>query len=108
MPAANAFGKGTLLTQSSLKEFATPPPGIDIKGAYYASGFAVSNGWYIQTPNFNGYSGGFGYFPSEEIMVVVYTTETEDPKSGGQAFPIVMELIKMITPENIVPFPHLR
>jgi hypothetical protein len=42
--------------------------------------------------------------PSKELTIIVFTTETEDKKSGAQAFPIVQELTKLLTPENVISF----
>lgn len=97
---ARAFGKGTLLTPGSFNSLVSAPAGMEFPGPYFASGFVVGNGWYFQNPAFNGYSGAFGYFPKDELTVIIYTTESEDPKSGAQAFPSMLELIKLITPGN--------
>jgi hypothetical protein len=60
------------------------------------------NGWYIQNPSFNGYSGAFGYLPSKEITVIIFTTQSEDPMSDAQAFQILKEFTKILTPENVL------
>lgn len=101
---ARMFGKGKLLSPGSFNELVSRPEGISSPELYYASGFIVANGWYAQNPSFNGYSGAFGYLPSKELTIIIYTTQSEDPKSDSQAFPIFKELVKMITPEDTINF----
>lgn len=101
---ARMFGKGKLLSPDSFKELVKRPVGISSPNLYYASGFIVANGWYAQNPSFNGYSGAFGYLPSKELTIIIYTTQSEDPKSDAQAFQIFKELVNMITPEDNINF----
>jgi len=98
------FGKGKLLSPETFKELISRPTGESNPDIYMASGFVVANGWYFQNPSFNGYSGAFGYFPSKEITVFIFTTQSEDPASGAQAFVIFKELTKILTPEAVVNF----
>lgn len=101
---ANAFGKGKLLTNASFSELISRPEHVKNPDIYIASGFAVANGWYFQNPSFNGYSGAFGYLPSQDLTIIIYTTESVDPKSSAQAFNIFKEIVKMIAPENVINF----
>lgn len=101
---AREFGKGKLLKPDSFEELISRPEGINRPDLYFASGFVVANGWYLQNPSFNGYSGAFGYLPSKELTVIIYTTQSEDPKSDAQAFQIFKELVEMITPESKINF----
>jgi len=101
---APAFGKGKLLTPESFNILISRPPGAKNPDIYMASGFGVINGWYVQNPEFNGYSGAFGYYPSKEYTMIMYTTESEDRSSGAQAIKIFEEIVKMITPDSPVKF----
>jgi CubicO group peptidase (beta-lactamase class C family) len=101
---SQAFGKGTLLSPGSFKEMVSPPDVSVNADPYFASGFIVSNGWYMQNPSFNGYSGAFGYLPSKDLTIIVYSTQSEDPDSGAKAFPMFKELVKMITPDSEINF----
>lgn len=99
---ARVFGTGSMLKPESFKQLVSPP---DIKvdpEKYFASGFGVMNGWYIQNPSFNGYSGGFGYLPSGEITVIIFTTQSEDPASDSQAFNILKEISGILSPDNVI------
>ena len=98
------FGTGKLLSVDSFKEFIKKPEGAKNPELYFASGFINANGWYAQNPSFNGYSGAFGYLPEEKLTIVIYTTQSEDPDSGAQAFQIFKEIVKMLTPENTINF----
>jgi D-alanyl-D-alanine carboxypeptidase len=99
---ARVFGTGSLITPESFKQLVSPPDINVNKEKYFASGFGVMNGWYIQNPSFNGYSGAFGYLPSKEITVIIFTTQSEDPMSDAQAFQILKEFTKILTPENVL------
>ena len=99
---ARVFGTGSLITPESFKQLVSPPDINVVKEKYFASGFGVMNGWYIQNPSFNGYSGAFGYLPSKEITVIIFTTQSEDPMSDAQAFQILKEFTKILTPENVL------
>lgn len=101
---APVFGKGTLLTKASFDKLVSRFEGTGSPDFYFASGFGVINGWYAQNPSFNGYSGGFGYLPSKELTIIIFTTESEDPKSGSQAVNILEALAKTITPEAQIKF----
>ncbi|MBS1517001.1 MAG: beta-lactamase family protein [Bacteroidetes bacterium] len=101
---SQAFGKGKLLSAGSFKELVSSP-GVTLNpDIYFASGFAVSSGWYFQNPSFNGYSGAFGYNPSKDLTVIIYSTQSEDRSSGARSFPMMRELIKMISPDAVIKF----
>lgn len=101
---ARIFGTGKLLRPESFAQLISRPEGAKRDDLYFASGFVVADGWFLQNPNFNGYSGAFGYYAPAEITVIVYTTQSEEVKSGGQAFQIFKELVKMITPGATINF----
>lgn len=101
---AHAFGTGTLLKPETFKQLISKPESAARDDLYFASGFVVANGWFVQNPNFNGYCGAFGYFPENELTVILYTTQSADPSSGAQAFNIFKEIVKMLTPEAEINF----
>lgn len=98
-------GKGTLLKPQSFQTLLSRPEGAGRPDLYMASGFVVSNGWYFQNPSFNGYSGAYGYLPSKDLTLIIFTTQSPDPNSNAAAFPIMRELIKTITPEQTLVLP---
>ncbi len=101
---APVHGKGQLLTPASQAHLISKPdvPGRD--DLYFASGFIVANGWYCQNPSFNGYSGAYGYLPEQDLTVIVYTTQSEDPKSDRQAFPVLKAVVSTLTPARPIDF----
>jgi len=98
------FGKGKLLNENSFNTLLSRFENTGKPDLYFASGFVVANGWYLQNPSMNGYSGGYGYFPEEEITLIVYSTETADTPSDKKAFDIFKELVKMVTPDSQINF----
>jgi D-alanyl-D-alanine carboxypeptidase len=65
---------------------------------YFAYGFVISNGWIVQNPSINGYSGAFGYNLSNGVTIVVRATKTETATTDLSAFDILREVIKYVTP----------
>ncbi|MDZ4713466.1 MAG: serine hydrolase domain-containing protein [bacterium] len=101
---ANVFGKGKLLTPESFNVLVSRPASAPDPNRFMASGFAVLNGWFAQNPEFNGYSGGFGYYPPKELTIIVFTTESKDRSSGTQAVNILQDISKMLTPDAPINF----
>lgn len=101
---ASVFGKGSLLTPASYEKLISRPDGAGNPNLYFASGFGFANGWYVQNPSFNGYSGAFGYLPEDDLTLIIYTTQSSDPVSDAQAFKILNELVKIVSPEKIINF----
>ena len=100
---ARNFGKGSLLTPQSFAELIARPKGGG-QDPYFASGFVVANGWYVQNPSFNGYSGAFGYLPSRDLTIYVFTTQGDDPKSNSLAFPIFKKVVELLAPQSPINF----
>lgn len=98
------FGKGKLLNENSFKILLNRFENTGKPDLYFASGFVFANGWYLQNPSMNGYSGGFGYFPAEDITMIVYSTETAETSSEHKAFNIFKELVKIVTPDSQINF----
>ncbi|MCB0722649.1 MAG: beta-lactamase family protein [Ignavibacteriae bacterium] len=98
------FGKGKLLSEESLKILMSPYGDLGKPGFYFASGFGVVNGWCMQNPSFNGFSGAFGYQPDGDYTVIIYGTMAEDTEPGNQSFNILKELSKFLTPDKPINF----
>lgn len=101
---AKFFGKGKLLSPAYYDTLISRPAGAVNPDLYFASGFIINNGWFVQNPSFNGYSGAFGYMPSKDLTIIIYTTQSEDPGSNAQAFKIFKEIVKMLTPDHTLNF----
>ncbi len=101
------FGNGRLLSRRSFREMispgaarlkANPPP------VYFAHGFVVANGWYVQNPDFNGYAGAFAYNPARDLTIVIVSTKNERPIIDPAAIHILKTMVAKITPESPVNF----
>ncbi len=96
------FGRGELVSAESFQKMTERPDVPDDSNTperYFAFGFGVVNGWFIQNPNFNGYSGAFGYLPSRDLTVYVFSTQSDNPDSASQSFPIFQRLTGLLAPE---------
>jgi D-alanyl-D-alanine carboxypeptidase len=97
-------GTGALLTPESFQKVIQRPAVANPTGPYLGFGFIVANGWYAQNPGFNGYSGAYGYLPSQDITIVVFSTSGTDPESEAQAIQILKALTRTITPSTPLEF----
>jgi hypothetical protein len=71
---------------------------------YFATGFVVSNGWYLQNPNINGYTGVMGYLPDLHLTLVVFASQSADPKVGHPAFEIFKDVVRDLVPSHSINF----
>ena len=71
---------------------------------YFAYGFVVANGWLVQNPSINGYSGGFGYNLANGVTIVVEATKSETATTDASAFDILREVAKYVTPASPINF----
>ena len=100
------FGTGRLISPAHFKEQTAPTSvgkGRNTSDAYFAYGFVVTNGWLVQNPNINGYSGAFGYNPATGVTVVVEATQ-EESGADAPAFQIFKEVVKSVTPAAPIGF----
>lgn len=101
------FGKGLLVSPASHKEI-TSPGSVQLKSnppaLYFAHGFIVANGWYLQNPDFNGYAGAFAYNPAHDVTLVVVSTKSARPEIDPAAIHIMRELVRYVTPESPLNF----
>jgi CubicO group peptidase (beta-lactamase class C family) len=104
---ARAVGAGTLLSRRSRIEQTAPTTvglGNNRPDLYFALGMGVANGWMIQNPSFNGYSGIFGHLPSRRISIILATTR--GPKSSPDHHYSTLrfkQLVKYLTPDTPIP-----
>ena len=87
-----------------MREFVTPysrglpgaPTTID-----YALGVNVANGWMFQNPEFNGYTGIAGYFPSRRISIVVENTNGPKVAEGRHISGVIAKQLTLyLTPDS--------
>lgn len=101
------FGTGKLLTPASFQELTGPSSvgkGGNAPELHFCYGFVFANGWYVQNPSFNGFSGGWGYNPANGVTLVVGATKSPKPILDPPAFPIFKKVLEYVTPNQPIPF----
>ena len=87
--AAPAIFSGALLSRKAYREMVAPstagfPPFSD--SAYYGLGLIAGNGWRLENPILNGYSGVLGYLTHGKITVAITTTNSPASAAADEAF----------------------
>lgn len=101
------FGTGALLSPESFRTLTGPGTvglGRNQPDRYFAYGFVFLNGWYVQNPNMNGYTGGFAYHPPTGTTIIVAATKAPGSKTVSPAFEILETVIGTVTPESPLNF----
>ena len=101
------LGTGRLISRAHFEEQIAPTSvgkGRNRPGLYFAYGFVVANGWIVQNPSINGYSGAFGYSLATGVTIVVEATKTEKTTTDASAFDILREVVKYVTPATPINF----
>jgi D-alanyl-D-alanine carboxypeptidase len=101
------FGTGRLISPAHFREQSAPTSvgkGQNKPDLYFAYGFVVANGWLVQNPSINGYSGSFGYNLANGVTIAVGSTKSETATSDGSAFDILREVVKYVTPASPINF----
>jgi D-alanyl-D-alanine carboxypeptidase len=98
-----AFGTGRLLTPELFKEQIAPTSvglGTNKPDLYFAFGFVVANGWFVQNPVIDGYSGAFAYKPS----IAAEATQSDTATSSTAGFEIIRQVSRYIDPSAPINF----
>ena len=99
----HVFGSGQLLSAASFREMIAPSSvskGRNRVDIFFAYGFIYNNGWLLQNPDINGYSGGFAYNLATGITIVVAATKRPRPTIDPAAIHVLNEVIKYVTPAS--------
>jgi D-alanyl-D-alanine carboxypeptidase len=81
-----AFEQGTSSNSSHLAPFHS--------SSYYGLGLLVNNGWQIQNPFIDGYTGLAAYLPSQDLSVGIVTTQL--PQSSNNEVGYASELFAQL------------
>jgi D-alanyl-D-alanine carboxypeptidase len=101
------LGTGRLISPAHFQEQIAPTSvgkGKNKPDLYFAYGFVVANGWIVQNPSINGYSGAFGYNLASGVTIVVAATKSETTTTDASAFAILREVVKYVTPASPINF----
>jgi len=101
--SARAMGTGALISPAASRErFAPAPSGLTNlgPGIRYGLGVVVANGWRLQNPMLNGYTGVMAYLPSRRISVAIVSTTRPRSAASETAFATVLfsRLADYLTP----------
>jgi D-alanyl-D-alanine carboxypeptidase len=101
------LGTGRLISPAHFKEQIAPTSagkGGNKPNLYFAYGFVVANGWIVQNPSINGYSGAFGYNLANGVTIVVGSTKSETTTTDASAFDVLRDVVKYVTPTSPINF----
>jgi D-alanyl-D-alanine carboxypeptidase len=101
------LGTGRLISPEHFREQIAPTSvgkGKNRPDLYFAYGFAVANGWIVQNPSIDGYSGGFGYNLADGVTIVVGSTKSEAAATDASALDILREVTQYVTPATPINF----
>lgn len=101
------LGTGRLISPAHFQEQIAPTSvgkGKNRPDLYFAYGFVVANGWIVQNPSINGYSGAFGYNLATGVTIVVEATKSETATTDSSAFDIFRQVVSYVTPGSPINF----
>jgi D-alanyl-D-alanine carboxypeptidase len=102
---ATALGEGTVLTKKSHDEQvsdALAGVGPFTEDLYYAMGFVSAEGWLLNNPQIDGYTGVVAYLPSQKTAVVVSATfGPEAPPGFHYAALVFNRIAEIVSPDNL-------
>jgi D-alanyl-D-alanine carboxypeptidase len=105
---AQALGTGRLISPADFQAQIAPTTaneGAKNKpDAYFAYGVIVANGWLVQDPNLDGYSGAFGYNMATGVTIMVMSTQGEKTTDTLSALNIFREVANYATPNSPIVF----
>jgi D-alanyl-D-alanine carboxypeptidase len=86
---ARAVGTDALLSRHASRErFAPTTVGMAsfTPDLYYGLGILVADGWYVQNPMLNGYTGVMAYLPGRKLSVAIVTTVRQRSAGNERAY----------------------
>jgi len=101
------LGTGRLISRAHFNEQIAPTSvgkGHNRPDLYFAYGFIVANGWIVQNPSINGYSGAFAYNMANGVTITAEATKSENASTDAAAFNILREVVKYVTPTSPINF----
>lgn len=107
---ARAVGTGALLSRHASRErFAPTTVGMGnfTPNAYFGLGIIVSNGWRVQNPMLNGYTGVMAYLPERGLSVAIVTTTRQRSAADSRSYASLLftKLSTYLAPGNTVLLP---
>jgi D-alanyl-D-alanine carboxypeptidase len=108
---ARELGRSALLPPRQNEERLEPLTagmGKFTKQTYYGLGITVANGWQVQNPFLNGYTGASAYLPGKDMTIGIVTTQLPRGAASGTEFATVLlaQLSEYLSPDHPIVFPH--
>jgi hypothetical protein len=107
--SAWALGTGALISpRASRERFAPTTVGMGgfTKHYYFGLGVLVVNGWYLQNPNLNGYTGAMAYLPGRQLSVAIVATHRLGASDELSYAPLLFaKLSTYLAPDHTVVVP---
>jgi CubicO group peptidase (beta-lactamase class C family) len=104
------MSRGALISKQANKERLssrnTAGLGFFNSTAYYGLGLLVNNGWQIQNPFIDGYTGLAAYLPSQDLSVGIVTTQLPQSSNNGVGYAseLFAKLAAYLSPDHEVKF----
>lgn len=105
--SAGPIFSGRLLSRRSRRQQVAPSGFyLNPKSVYFAFGLFVANGWRLQNPTFNGYSGVIAYLPQGKLTIAVTTTNGKAASLAEHGFSeaTFTRLAAYLAPDHPSPF----
>jgi CubicO group peptidase (beta-lactamase class C family) len=109
-----AMAKGDLISKQANKERLSPANTAHLKpfnsNLYYGLGVTYANGWQLQNPFIDGYTGTAAYLPAQELSVGIVTTQLPQSANSGTVFAteLLARLSFYLSPEHKIEFPNAK
>jgi len=105
--SAGAIFSGKLLSRRSRRQLVAPYVAGTSDPAYFGFGMIVGNGWRIQNPFLNGYSGVMAYLPAGRLRIALMTTNSKPASLIERNLSEVVfgRLAAYLAPDHPSPFP---
>jgi CubicO group peptidase (beta-lactamase class C family) len=89
-----AMSRGDLISEQANKERLSPSntaglassAGTFNSSSYYGLGLLVNNGWQLQNPFIDGYTGLAAYLPSKDLSIGIVTTQLPQSSNSGVGY----------------------
>lgn len=107
---ARAVGTGALISPAASRQrFAPAPNGLGRRGPklHFGLGIVVANGWRMQNPMLNGYTGIMAYLPARRLSIALVTTTLPRSADDERAFASLLfsRLTAYLSPGHRPPLP---
>jgi CubicO group peptidase (beta-lactamase class C family) len=104
------MSRGELISKQANRERVSPRNtaglGIFNSNSYYGLGLLVNNGWQLQNPFIDGYTGLAAYLPAQDLSVGIVTTQLPQSSNNGVGYAseLFAKLAQYHTPHHHIKF----